>query len=195
MWEIPAESFTDMRTSPDRNFFNATFFVDEEDRDSTDALTPVVDQLNAEEDLRKSDVEWRTNNLEYDLRTSDLIATKCKRHDYSQNLYAALCNNEFQKLDLVQVLTDKKWSCSWRAAGGIVANIREKGDYLDWYCSGMSGVPMDLVPSSFAEYLKHDSEVKTLLMTQHLYVPESVVTPEIREDLKNLGWVVATSDD
>jgi hypothetical protein len=29
------------------------------------------------------------------------------------------------------------WSCSWRYAGGLVADMREQGEnYLDFYCSG-----------------------------------------------------------
>ena len=29
------------------------------------------------------------------------------------------------------------WQCSWRHSGGIVSNLREQGDYIDWYCSGI----------------------------------------------------------
>jgi hypothetical protein len=32
------------------------------------------------------------------------------------------------------------YSCSWRYAGGLVADLREQGeDYLDFYCSGGEG--------------------------------------------------------
>lgn len=72
-------------------------------------------------------------NLELDLMKSDDIANKCKYSDiYSQNLYAALCNNRF-------FYGDEEWTCSWRHSGNIVADLRNKGeDYIDWYCSGMS---------------------------------------------------------
>lgn len=73
-----------------------------------------------------------TPDLELDLTKSDEIANKCIHSDvYSQNLYAALCNNSFY-------YGDKEWGCSWRMSGGIVANLRDCNEsYLDWYCSGM----------------------------------------------------------
>jgi len=72
-------------------------------------------------------------NLELDLLQSDTIREKCKYSEvYSQNLYAALCNNNF-------FYGTEKWTCSWRMSGGIVADIRDCGeDYIDWYCSGMA---------------------------------------------------------
>ncbi len=98
-------------------------------------------------------------NLELDLCKSDWIADKCKYGEiYSQNLYAALCNNRF-------FYGEEEWTCSWRFAGGLVADLRDCGeDYLDWYCSGMNN--------------------------KEGYVPESVVTEEIQLDLMKLGWVV-----
>ena len=38
-----------------------------------------------------------------------------------------------------QILKEDTWSCSWRYAGGIVADIEGKGDYMDYYCSGSEG--------------------------------------------------------
>lgn len=113
------------------------------------------------EECRKKDAVPDTKeypSLEQDLRYSEYISNKCKASEiYSQNLYAALCNNEFVK-------QDKTWSCSWRSAGGIVSNLREEGDYIDWYCSGIG----------------KDSP----------YVAESVVTKEIRTDIEGLGWTI-----
>lgn len=98
-------------------------------------------------------------SLEKDLRHSQQIADKCKgSKSYSQNLYAALCNNEFKK-------EDKVWGCSWRHAGGIIANLREEGDYIDWYCSGIG------------------TEIPN-------YVGESFVTDEIRKDIESFGWLI-----
>lgn len=97
-------------------------------------------------------------NLELDLMKSDEIANKCKYSDiYSQNLYAALCNNRF-------FYGDEEWTCSWRYSGGIVADLRNSGDYMDWYCSGVSN--------------------------KEGYVAEGFATEEIKLDLIKLGWIV-----
>ena len=102
----------------------------------------------------------RTISLEHDLIKSDYITNKCVTSEsYSQNLYSAMCNNLFYK-------NDEEWSCSWRYAGGVVADIRNKGEsYIDWYCSGIGS--------------SHDG-----------YVGESFVTDEIRSDLLELGWTI-----
>lgn len=98
-------------------------------------------------------------NLELDLMKSDEIANKCIYSEiYSQNLYAALCNNRF-------FYGNEEWTCSWRFAGGIVADLRDKGeDYMNWYCSGIS--------------------------TKEGYVSEGVVTEEVSLDLMKLGWII-----
>ena len=102
----------------------------------------------------------RKVNLEHDLIKSDYITNKCKASViYSQNLYSSFCNNLFFK-------NNEEWSCSWRYAGGIVADLRDIGeDYMDFYCSGIGS--------------SHDG-----------YVGESFVTDEIRSDLLDLGWII-----
>jgi len=61
-------------------------------------------------------------DLELDLFKSQTIMEKCKSSEvYSQNLYAAMCNNLFY-------YGEEVWSCSWRYAGGIVSDIRQEGD-------------------------------------------------------------------
>lgn len=122
------------------------------------------------------DLEWQQNNLEYDLRSTEWICDKAKaNNDYAQNIYASLCNNDFLKLEVVPILKNDTWSCSWRYSGGIVADMRGEGDYIDWYCSGIgtddSGYGLD-----------HRQATG--------YVPEGIVTDEIREDFKKLGWIV-----
>jgi hypothetical protein len=113
-------------------------------------------------------------DLEQEMKDADWFVTKVKDSEiYAQNLYAALCNNAFQKLEVMSVLTDDVWSCSWRYAGGIVADLRGEGDYLDWYCSGIrGGMTYEDVPEDYG------------------FVGESVVTLEVRQDLKQLGWIV-----
>jgi hypothetical protein len=93
---------------------------------------------------------------------------------YAQNLYAALCNNEFVKNDVWPLLKGDTWGCSWRYAGGIIADIREEGDYIDWYCSGTTREELNGVGGD--------------------YVREGEVTDQIRQDLKSIGWIVCDTD-
>jgi hypothetical protein len=134
---------------------------------------------------RESDPKWAENNLEYDLRTVDWVAEKCLDRVYAQNLYAALCNNEFIKNEVWTILLDKSWSCSWRYAGGIVANIRQEGDYIDWYCTGSYNTPLDQV-----ELIQLNLEEQMIYKESQAYVGEGCVTDEIRQDLFKLGWIV-----
>jgi hypothetical protein len=141
-------------------------------------------------ELRENDPAWKNNNMEYDLRSTDWILDKVRASEvYAQNLYAAMCNNEFQKLDVMPILRDEKWSCSWRYAGGIVADMRESGDYIDWYCSGIKGEMYDDSDEELTEEMK-----QRMAITQQ-FVSESYVTEEIRADLKRLGWIVVDYDD
>lgn len=100
-------------------------------------------------------------NLEKDLIDNQWIKDKCRTSKiYPQNLYSALCNNRF-------FYGDKEWTCSWRYAGGLVAElIGEGGSYLDYYCSGIGA--------------GHNEG----------FVSEGVVTDEIRSDLMKMGWIV-----
>jgi hypothetical protein len=121
-----------------------------------------------------ADPAWAEYNLEYDLRITDWILEKVRASDvYAQNLYAAMCNNDFQRLDVYPILAKKTWSCSWRYAGGIVADMRGQGDYIDWYCSGIFDEDQD------------DSG----------RVHESEVTEEIADDLERLGWRVVETNE
>jgi hypothetical protein len=81
---------------------------------------------------------------------------------------------QFVPLKVVPILKDQRWSCSWRHSGGIIADMQEKGDYIEWYCSGIG--------NDDAGY-GLDARLATG------YVPEGQVTEEIEEDLKKLGWV------
>jgi hypothetical protein len=129
------------------------------------------------------------DSLEYDLRTTEWVIEKVKSDKvYAQHLYAAMCNNDFQRNDVWPILTGKTWSCSWRHAGGIIANIRGEGDYLDWYCSGIVGEKDDDRWNNLSE----DSKKRILETRAH--VAESDVTDEIRKDLFKLGWLVISTD-
>jgi hypothetical protein len=76
-------------------------------------------------------------DLEKDLFSNNTIVSKCANSEiYCLDLYGALCNNRF-------FYGDYEWTCSWRMAGGIVAEIIKQGDYIDWYCSGNEGIVTD----------------------------------------------------
>jgi len=153
--------------------------ITEEERANAQAYLDMWADWRADADSRELTPEWQENNMEYDLRTCELMLNKVRSSDtYAQNLYAAICNRQFQKLDVMPVLKDERWSASWRSAGGIIANMREEGDYIDWYCSGIG----DGLGNGDTTGVKG-------------YVSESVVTDEIREDLKQLGWIVLDIED
>ena len=111
-----------------------------------------------------------TGRMDLDICQCPEIVAKVRASDtYAQNLYAAMCNQEWQYQDTWPLLKDERWSCTWRSAGRIVADIRGEGDYMDWYCSGMSAWNLD-----------DDLHAG--------YVAESVVTAEIQWDLGQIGW-------
>lgn len=185
-----------MNSSPDRGSFR----IDCEIKHVADGTkTPeqaeeMIEFYKTWEERRReleATAEWKVDNMEYDLRSTKWICDKAKASEaYAQNLYAAMCNNEFTKNDVWPILTDKRWSASWRSAGGIVANMLEKGDYIDWYCSGIRG---DMDDEEFQNLSKKDQE--SYLYMKNNFVSESVVTDEIREDLLKLGWIVVDSDE
>ena len=181
--------------SPDRHTFQRDNYIKrclEEGRSLDDpniqAMMEFYDDARDRADQHAQDPEWQKHNLEFDLRTTDWMVTKVRESRvYAQNLYAAMCNNDFQKQEVWPILKDQTWSCSWRYAGGIVADMRGEGDYIDWYCSGIKGY----------EASQEQSEWNMLTPEQQMahkestaFVSESVVTDDVREDLALLGWSV-----
>ena len=161
-----------LSSSPERGTFQRTKYLERQaekgkmDDPETNKMLELYksfDQLRLEQE---QDPEWQKNNLEWDLRTTDWILKKVRESEtYAQNLYAALCNNDFIKNEVWPILQDQDWwGCSWRHAGGIIADMCEEGDYMDWYCSGMG---------------QYEGSVG-----------EGVVTEEIKDDLLKLGWIV-----
>ena len=159
--------------SPERHTFQKNGYIKrcEEEGKEPDASIVQMYESWANDDRYENRPE---NDLEYDLRTTEWILSKVRASDaYAQNVYAALCNIRWQRLETFPILKDEFWSCSWRSAGGIVADMLEKGDYIDWYCSGIGN-------SDDGYGLSHKQADG--------YVSEGEVTDEIREDFAALGW-------
>ena len=176
--------------SPARNTFQPTKYLERraqegktpENDPNVKAMVDMYESFSNDQERRENDPKWAKDNMEYDLRSTDWILEKVRSNDaYAQNLYAAMCNNGFIKLDVIPILKQEEWSCSWRYAGGIIADMQQKGDYIDWYCSGIRNVD-------------EDEEVNKLWDGRN-YVPEGCITDEIRNDLQRLGWAVAPDGD
>lgn len=104
--------------------------------------------------------------MESVLRTTPWILERIRNNDlYAEKLYAVLCNNKFVRNDIWAKLKNDYWSCNWREAGSMIAEIRNEGDYIDWYCS----------------VIKINSVIRS-------FDPVSIDTEEIRKDLLALGW-------
>lgn len=185
-----------IRKSLDRNTFQKNNYLESmlnkgktvDNDDEVKETIKMFESLQALEEEKEKNYEWQKNNLEYDLRTNDYIAEKCKDNVYAQHLYAALCNNEFIKNQVWNVLQDKRWSCSWRYAGGIVAHIKQEGDYINWYCSG---IKYDYSQEEL-DTMTEDNRIRCKELMAS--VGEGTVTDEVRNDLLKLGWIVADSE-
>jgi hypothetical protein len=175
--------------SPDRHSFQKDGYVKRQEETGepvSEAYLDMFDNILNAHEHKFDNAASRVNNMEYDLLTTDWILEKVRAEDgYAQNLYAAMCNNDFQRLDVLPILKNETWSASWRYAGGIIADMQQKGDYIDWYCSGMGGLNREF----------DSEETNEQWQKRTGYVPEGLVTDEIRSDLQQLGWVVVPGGD
>jgi hypothetical protein len=171
-------------SSPERHTFRQEGYIkrcEEEGKDPNPDYINLYKTWREQDEANLVDPAWQKDNLEYDLRSTKWICDKAKASEsYAQNLYAAMCNMQFTKLDVMTILKDQRWSASWRHAGGIVADMREEGNYIDWYCSGIG-----------------DEELGYGLDHRQAngYVPEGQVTEEIKLDLNRLGWILVKWGD
>ena len=63
------------------------------------------------------------------------LKDRMRDKEFATDVYRALCNVRWRKF-----CTDYHYSCSWRYAGGLVAEIREVDEnYLDFFYSGGEG--------------------------------------------------------
>jgi len=166
--------------SPDRHTFQKEGYIkrcEKEGKEPNSDYTAMYKTWREQDEENLKDPEWQKDNLEYDLRSSEELCNKVKASDsYAQNLYAAMCNMTWQSREFWQEMKGETWSCSWRHAGGIIADMRESGDYIDWYCSGIAGGDEPAVYEVGGD------------LKRKAFVPEGVVTEEIELDLNRLGW-------
>ena len=145
----------DISTSPDRDTFQLDCYIknqQERDLPVDDSIIQMYKDIHTRKIIKESTSEWREYSLEYDLRSTQWILEKVRNSDsYAKDLYAALCNNDFIKLDLWSILKERKWSCSWRYSGGIIAHMRREGDYIDWYCAGDEGTVTGEIKEDFKQ--------------------------------------------
>ena len=169
-------------SSPERNTFQKENYVKRQEEQGLEPLEEYIEMFKTwkqQDEANLIDPTWQKNNMEYDLRSNEWMCANARASDtYAQKLYAAMCNNDFQKLDVLPILKEETWSCSWRHSGGIIADMLGKGDYIDWYCSGIG----DGLGNGDVTGVKG-------------YVPEGCITDEIRNDLQRLGWVVVPGGD
>ena len=124
--------------SPDRHTFQKEGYIkrqEEVGEPINENYINLFEKILDEHKHKFDDPARRVNSMEYDLLTTDWILDKVRASkSYAQNLYAAMCNMRFVRKELVPYLRqdpDKDlWSASWRAAGGIVADMRQQGDYI-----------------------------------------------------------------
>jgi hypothetical protein len=84
-----------------------------------------------------------------------------KDRAYATDMYRALCNLQWFKEDqMAEAPEDRKvWTCTWRYAGGMIADLRCEGeDYLDFYCSGKEGMVTSEVRQDLADLGWHYQE-------------------------------------
>jgi len=103
--------------------------------------------------------------LDEEMSASPEVVKYLADRDIAIEFYGALCNMKwYVKPPLIsedeQIIKKLKgeeevwWSCSWRSAGGIIADIRNlhyhtNECYMDFYCSGGEGKVTDLVRDCF----------------------------------------------
>lgn len=181
-----------INSSPERHTFQKEGYIkrcEEKGEEPSEDYLEFFKSAKQQDEENLANPEWQKNNMEYDLRSTVWICDKVKSDEvYAQNLYAAMCNREFTKNDVWPILTEQRWGCSWRYAGGIIADMREEGDYIDWYCSGIKNNP------SSEEIANFNEDQKKQYLQLEAFVGEGFVTDEIREDLFKLGWIVLPDD-
>ena len=80
-------------------------------------------------------IKLKRVNEKFEKDLARLVPKLKKDEEFATDVYRALCNMRWRSK-----WTPFKYSCSWRYAGGLVADLRDQGeDYIDFYCSGNEG--------------------------------------------------------
>lgn len=86
-------------------------------------------------------VDHRSNSFEAALDCA--LGSKIRANDdVAKEVWSALTNQEWQHEDGRMV------EYSFREAGGLIARIRGRGSYTDWYCASPAGVVSETVASA-----------------------------------------------
>ncbi len=120
--------------SPDRHTFQKEGYVKRQEEKGEPVNEDYLDffqKMIEQHDQKFADPKTHKNNMEYDLLTTDWILEKVRNSEvYAQNLYAAICNNDFQKRDLWPILKEETWSASWRYAGHLLFEFVRQRQFL-----------------------------------------------------------------
>lgn len=105
-------------------------------------------------------------NLEQDMKNSAEVIALVADEEVANDFYRALCNMRWKKAPgipddelIIEKLKGSEvgvWSCSWRYAGGIIADIRNEHhgkseDYMNFYCAGNESLITDTVRKCFGD--------------------------------------------
>ena len=104
------------------------------------------------------------SDLSRDMAADPEIISLLEDDEIARDFYRALCNmrwrkrivltNEEQVIDKLKGIEAGVWSCTWRTAGAIIADIRHANydtgeNYMDFYCSGNESYISELVYENF----------------------------------------------
>mgnify|MGYP001190323323 CR=1 FL=1 len=110
-------------------------------------------------------MDLKERDLAEEMAVDRIVIDYLNDRSIAVDFYSALCNVDWYAKKpllpddelIIRKLKgeeDESWSCSWRTAGGYIAEIRSKHyntneNYMDFYCSGNEGVVSDLVEECF----------------------------------------------
>jgi len=168
----------------------------EKNEEPNEDYLDLFDKMLTDNENKWNDPAARENNMEWDLVTTDWILEKVRGDEvYAQHLYAALCNNDFIKQEMWPLLKNQTWGCSWRHAGGIISDMRQEGDYIDWYCSGIGGGNFEYAPMPEDEWSTLSIEQQEKIKRRQSYASEGTITDEIKNDFLKLGWLIIEGEE